>query len=882
MRILRLLLRNYRGVRERELRFAPSGVTVVHGPNEVGKSSLAEAIDLVFEELDSAAKQRVRQIQPVDRDAGSEIEIEVETGPYLFTLAKRFHRAPATHLRVERPRVEVHTGREAHARVQAILDETLDRELWRALRVEQGHGLEQVAWQGQPALASALDRAAGLAGAGAREETLLEAVRKEHQRYYTPTGRERRELEAQARELARLRQTAAEQSEALAALERDVARDAALRQERPAFEAEAAAAELALREREVAAARSEGLREALATAIARRDAAAAEERQAFQESRARQQVCAMRDVSEAEAAQRAEEIESTEPELLAARAEADHAAGAHAAATDARDGAAVAVARARAQLECLRSEAELARQRQRETRLGIAQGEEEQARRALAALPIDPERADAIGGLERAAQRARDRLEAEEPRVRIAAHAPLEASVDGELVRIAAGESFEQRISDSLRLSLPGVADVGVVAGAGAAALQKQLDEAETHWRELCVEARVEDHAGALRALSARGAALQTLAASRRSQQELLAGESLAALRARSEELAERVAALRAELDEAGLDGFSLDVDVATARVAEVERAQARAHDVAKAAAAREAACVARAHDLEQRAHDTGVRLELARRTFADLEARLATSRAECSDEALARQLEVRSARARTLDVEAQEAARVLAASDPERTAASLASARRRRESAAAALRTCRDEQIELATRLEVRGEQGLYEQREETCAALLRAEREALGLRRRADAARLLYETLEAERAASQRAYAAPLRARIEALGREVFGADFQIELDEALRVATRAQGGVVLGFEQLSAGAREQIALCARLACATLVAEDGGAPVLLDDALGHSDPQRLAGLGRALALAGRHCQILVLTCDPARYRHVEGAQLVPLSLQA
>ena len=135
MRILRLRLRNDRGVRERELRFAPSGVTVVHGPNEVGKSSLAEAIDLVFEELDSAAKQRVRQVQPVDRDAGSEIEIEVETGPYLFTLAKRFHRAPATHLRVERPRVEVHTGREAHARVQAILDETLDRELWRALRV---------------------------------------------------------------------------------------------------------------------------------------------------------------------------------------------------------------------------------------------------------------------------------------------------------------------------------------------------------------------------------------------------------------------------------------------------------------------------------------------------------------------------------------------------------------------------------------------------------------------------------------------------------------------------------------------------------------------------------------------------------------------------
>ena len=91
--------------------------------------------------------------------------------------------------------------------MQAILDETLDRELWRALRVEQGRGLEQVAWRGQPALASALDRAAGLAGAGAREETLCEAVRAEYLRYYTPTGRERRDLDARAREVARLRQS---------------------------------------------------------------------------------------------------------------------------------------------------------------------------------------------------------------------------------------------------------------------------------------------------------------------------------------------------------------------------------------------------------------------------------------------------------------------------------------------------------------------------------------------------------------------------------------------------------------------------------------------------------------------------------------------------
>ncbi|HXK25988.1 MAG TPA: AAA family ATPase [Myxococcota bacterium] len=883
MRILRLRLANYRGIRERELCFPREGVTVVHGPNEIGKSSLAEAIDLVLEELDSAAKQRVRQVQPVDRDAGSEIEIEIESGPYLFTLSKRFHRQPATQLRVVRPRAENRTGREAHARVQQILDETLDRELWRALRVEQGRGLEQVAWRGQPALAAALDRAAGLVGAGAREETLREAVREEYLAYFTPGGRERRDFDAKEREVAKLRQEAGELERTLASLERDVLRDAELRESRPALELEVAASESALRECEATAARSESLREALATARARSESAALEERQALQESRARNQLLAARALHEADAIGRAEELESGEPELLAARAEADHASGAHAAARDARERAANREARCRAELEWLRARQELASWRQREARVAAARVEAERAAGSLRALPVDETRAEAIGRAERAAQRARDRLEAEEPRVRIAAHAPLEATLDGRLVRIAAGEQLEQRVSDSLWLSLPGVADVGVVAGAGAAEFRKQLDEAESRWRELCVEARVEDYASALRALSARTAAAQALAAARRSELELLAGESHDSLQLRGDRLAARAQALESRALASGAEtaagGAPCDADTVALRLSEAEAAQVRARDAEKSAAAREDAAASRAQALEQRARETEMRLALARRSFEDQESRLAAARAECSDEELARRLEAKSARARMLDAEAREAERLLGASDPDEAAVALESARRRREHAESALRNCRDEQIELAARLEVRGEQGLFEQREETLAALWRAEREARGARRRAGAARLLYETLEAERAASQRAYAGPLRARIEALGREVFGDDFAIELDESLRVSTRVQRGVALAFEQLSAGAREQIALCARLACATLVSEDGGAPIVLDDALGHSDPQRLAGLGRALALAGKRCQILVLTCDPARYRHVEGAHLVPLA---
>jgi uncharacterized protein YhaN len=112
------------------------------------------------------------------------------------------------------------------------------------------------------------------------------------------------------------------------------------------------------------------------------------------------------------------------------------------------------------------------------------------------------------------------------------------------------------------------------------------------------------------------------------------------------------------------------------------------------------------------------------------------------------------------------------------------------------------------------------------------------------------------------------------------VFGTDFAVELDDLnLSVVSRTLHGRTIPYKSLSIGAQEQIALISRLACATIVAPDGGVPVILDDALGNSDPQRLESMGAVLALAGRQSQIIVLTCQPDRYEHVGGAQIVRLS---
>jgi len=179
---LSLRLTNYRGIDESEVRFGPQGLTIVEGPNEAGKTSLSEAIRILFDYLDSSKHSDVKAIKPVTRDVGPEIELEAESGPYIFTYFKRFHKKTETTLKVISPKPENYTGREAHERAEEILRETIDMDLWKALCIQQGEAVQQADLSKQTSLSAALDIAAGGHRADSREESLFDKVREEYDR----------------------------------------------------------------------------------------------------------------------------------------------------------------------------------------------------------------------------------------------------------------------------------------------------------------------------------------------------------------------------------------------------------------------------------------------------------------------------------------------------------------------------------------------------------------------------------------------------------------------------------------------------------------------------------------------------------------------------
>ena len=220
-----------------------------------------------------------------------------------------------------------------------------------------------------------------------------------------------------------------------------------------------------------------------------------------------------------------------------------------------------------------------------------------------------------------------------------------------------------------------------------------------------------------------------------------------------------------------------------------------------------------------------------------------------------------------------------LSDADPDTVAALLDNAKQATKRAMDELQSNRDRQNGLRSSLELRGEQGLQTAFDEAANQLNHLVREYERQEARAEAALLLRETFAKHRQQARQHYIEPFKESIDQLGRIVFGPTFAVELDEDLQVVRRTLDGTMLDVDQLSTGAREQLGVLSRLACAVIVSPmDGGAPVMIDDALGWSDPQRLQGMGAAIAAAGKQCQVVVLTCTPGRYSHVGSAQVVSL----
>ncbi|SFI09253.1 AAA family ATPase [Albimonas pacifica] len=823
------------------------GLNLLSAPNEAGKSTLFDALHAAFFLPHRSQAKEAKALRP--RVGGApEVTVEIECAEGRYEIAKRWFSRPMAEVRRlppggGAPELEAKAD-EAEARIARLVGAADGRGPAGLLWVRQGEqGLGGDPGLRRDLLSSVTGEVEALTG-GRRMDRARAKAQAELDRLATSTGRPKTggpwkaaqdEMEALEAEVARLTADAAR-------LHDDLARRRAVRRELAELTEPAAVAarEAALQAATAAHADAERHAERLRAAVSA-------------ETMARLTLEATRD--------RLARLRHAEAERQEAAAAAQTAADAHAAAAAERAAAAEALRAARAAAETAaqaRAEADRALalshaaaraedQRRRRQALSDALSQAEELRRlreaAEAEAKLGPD-AKALRRLEdlaadlRARRAARDR----EAAALVMRYAPgaAPATLDGAPLP----EGARTPIPDGGALELPGLGTLTIEPGRGAdsgavAAAEKALAEA--------LKSLSQDGLDAARAAHDRRHAAETRLREADARLAALAPDGLPALR-------QALAALPEPAETEALPLPQAEAAAETARAAETAAlaAQAEADRDDRAAEQAETRAAAAADALASRLSRAANTLEtLADRDAVALEARIATETAALSE------------------AEAARAALAEAAPDLEAAEAELARARGVARNAAQTRERLEQEQVALTTAIELRASDAVEEELADARARLARTETVHDRLAFEVQVLQRLLTALDEARSAARDRWFAPVMAELRPL-LSLLWEDADLRFDEAeVAPAALLRRGADEPFDSLSGGTQEQIAILVRLAFARMLATGGQpAPVILDDALVHTDDDRIERMFRALHRQARDMQILVFSCRQRAFR--------------
>jgi DNA repair exonuclease SbcCD ATPase subunit len=895
MRLLSLIVRNYRVHRELRVEFAP-GSTLIGGPNESGKSTLAEAAHRgLFLKAKISGENRAAMLS---RHGGQpEVTVRFEQGGRIYEILKRFAGATGSAVLTETGGA-VWNNEEAEQKLAELLGvagpisgrgaDSLLRQQWAHLWVWQGQSggdLADYAADQRDALIQRLQSSGGAAVAQSdRDARVARRFAAECDALFLQNGQIRAGTDLHR----------AEKEKLSAGADADAARTTLQKLEQAVEDCDAAQARIAAANERLPEldARLTGTVARLAVA---RDLANAVQVQALdlQIQTGEYQNLAAAEAEIRRLRARLAEAESTlgpQRETMARLAQlAEDAAAKLKHATETRAAAARASQAARATRDA--AQACLTHQEKHDTLEGLLmQARQVEARRTekssleqeLATLPaITTTDVARLHKLQDACSRAEAALQAMATGIEVLAsdvpvqvgdtHLPpgraeilLESTVlaiGGTRVRISPGGGSSLRdarakAESDARALAGALASLGVpdAEAAATAALRRQLLGQKISQETSLLASLGADDLDA-RLIDARAAVGQAIA---RRDAQLAAAPDFS--------IPADAAAARAALDAANAGMKSLE---------QIEAGLTR--DVKKATSQHEAAAAQladlRAHlaVAEREAHQDSIKLGL-----------LVSSHGE--DAARAARLADLQAGAERATAQLAESRAQLAGLQPDL----LELDRRRLEQAVAVQQSdLQDARSRLAAAQALLRNAGTDDPHAACLHARARADRAAESfdaLWRRAKAIEKLAVLFREQEQLLADRLAAPFAEKISAYLQCLFGPDTtaSVTMDDTeiggLALCRHRDGGAAFPFSQLSGGAREQTAAAARLAMAEILAENHGGtlPVVFDDAFAYSDPERVQALQRMLyRAAARGLQVIVLACNPADYAGLGAATI-------
>lgn len=870
MKLRRIRIEQFRQFRESyELADLTAGLNLFSGPNEAGKSTVVRAIRAAF--FDRHGTSLIQDLQPYgEPSAAPTVELDFDTGGRSYRLRKVFRKKHC----------ELHTGDGA---AQPMHGEAAENHLAQLLGfefagnrsartehlgvpgllwIEQGTGQDVHAAVGHAAgyLRRALDQSAGEV-ASARGDELIARVDKERAALLGKAGKP---VGGFAEVIARCDELTARVAEfdVRIARYRQQVDELAVQTAADAADAKAKPWE-AFRARQIEAERRlEGVR----SLKAKLDSEQVQAGQFAERHRLVAEKLAGFAQMERQLAQRLAAQQEAEKAVAAAKQQSTHLDAALQRAQAEVDLAAQSVARAqnahhRSELQRSKADAE---QQINALSASLSQARREDAQRrdlstALAGNAVDEPAIRSLRARHTELREAQVRRETASTRIAF----DIEAS-GVTLGNESLAGTGERLLGDAVTLHIAGVGHVQIVpGGAGLAALVQAhaaLEAAQHHaLQRLGVES--------LDAAEARFAQRQQADIALRLAEKALQSLAPHGIARLEEAVAEQTT--RCDRTAAALDAMEPTADVEAVPPDEALRrskaAQGRLNDCAAAAQQSRSALAAAAATAEsaQREHaalaqalQSPEHQQMLHHAKSELirlgaEAETRTQAVASQREAIAAQRpELFEQDAKRLRASAEEAERLF----------------QQRRQAIAAMRG----------QLQGEGALALEEERARLGVQLEQAGRRQREMTLRADALTLLLELLTSERRELTRRLHAPLQQHVQRYLGVLMPGGAQLDIGDglspqALRRTAAGGASTIAAFDDLSFGAREQMGVLSRLAYADLLKASGQPTlVILDDALVHSDAERLEQMKRVLFDAAERHQILLFTCHPEIWRDI------------
>lgn len=879
MRFHEIEMHNVRGIDSLAVRdIADRGVIVISGENESGKTTIADALEAALTVKWKSRAAEALSLYSHNTQDKPRIKVRMELDGYEFTLDKTFGttKDAGTTITVHVPHPETLKDEAAEKWLEQRRDSADTENLWQVFVAEQGQAQKTLSLGGFTQVTNALQTATGQRAETAAESGIFDAVKQIFHEFYTKAGKPKKALtdvEKALSEARRVRDEAAEKVREFDALNEEANNNEenqkAQRELLPTAVAEVA---------RWAEAAEELQKFRVAVDAARQKSESAQQRydSAVKTQKDREALIGELDKASASVQsvqQAASELEksylSEKNNIDKAQAKRDAAVKEYRAARKAEDTAAV--------------EVQLAELRDTKQKLSARVEKIESLREKLAehraAIAKNPVEDSALEEVQKAAgilRTAMAVLQAASPVAKVTAKAAAELTVDGEKVTISPeGEAVTRYITSPVVFAV-GDIDIEVSPGTGAEKSQREVHRAEEKLRDLLENLGVDSPEEAQQSNTRR-------------RQAALEAERLEVALAEASEDRDFLSV------QEDLDSVTSGVDIAAERYQElsgepapeeisIESAKAKLEDLAKtrrqAEEKREQAdgvlSVLTRRPAQEKYMEAVSNLESARSVEKVRADALSGAREKASDAEVYATVENRKKELENELASFAEAQAELSKRDAEDVADSLEGARGRVERSEARLAALEKRRNEIRVHLDY------FDSANEKLAAaegaVERAQRQWASVSRRALAAKTLYETLLKARKESRAAIAAPLLKKLDEYGGNVFGPDTTFEMSESLEISSRSNAQGSFAVSDLSGGAQEQLDILLRLAVAGVMEGGQGAPVIIDDALGYSDENRLRRMNNAIARAGRDMQVIVLTCDENRFDRVKDARLLKI----